>query len=64
MVSKTSSAPTLRVNSPDVKYTDETIVADYTYRTTTTKVEGGDVVVEPVEVKYKFRTERKVPRLG
>jgi myo-inositol-1-phosphate synthase len=53
-----------RVNSPHVKYTDEHIVSDYSYTTTKTKVENGELVVEPMAIDYTFRTERKVPRLG
>jgi myo-inositol-1-phosphate synthase len=53
-----------RVNSPNVKYTEEHITSDYQYRTTKTRVENGELVVEPVEVNYTFKTERKVPKLG
>jgi len=60
----TPARPSLKVNSPNLKYTEEAIVADYVYRATKTKVVGDEIVVEPVETKYTFRTERKVPRLG
>jgi hypothetical protein len=53
-----------RVNSPSVKYTEEHIVSDYIYKTSKTKFENGELVVEPVETNYTFKTERKVPRLG
>jgi len=55
---------TIKVNGPDVKYTDEAILANYNYRTTVTKQEGAELIVEPLEIQYKFRTERKVPKLG
>lgn len=58
------TAATVKVNGPDVKYTEQEILADYVYRTVQTKEVGAEMVVEPVEIKYKFRTERKVPRLG
>jgi hypothetical protein len=56
--------PTLKVNSPNLKYTDDALIADYVYRTTKTKVVDNEIIAEPVETKYTFRTERKVPRLG
>lgn len=59
-----SGRPTLRVNSPNLKYTEEALIADYVYRTTRTTVVDNEIVAEPVETKYTFRTERKVPRLG
>ena len=53
-----------KVNSPHVKYTEDTITSDYTYRTVKTKYEDGEIVCEPLETKYTFRTERKLPKLG
>jgi myo-inositol-1-phosphate synthase len=53
-----------RVNSPQVKYTDEHIVSEYQYKTTKTKFENGELIVEPQEVNYTFKTDRKVPKLG
>jgi len=53
-----------RVNSPSVQYTPEHIFSEYQYRTTKTKFENGELVVDPVETTYSFKTERKVPRLG
>jgi myo-inositol-1-phosphate synthase len=52
------------VNSPDVKYTEEEIVADYHYQTTKVEVSGDAPKVTPVSRKYTFKTERKVPKLG
>eukprot|EP01133_Synstelium_polycarpum_P014246 gene14246-16813_t len=53
-----------RVNSPNVQYTDETIISDYTYHTTKTSVVNNELVIEPVSAKYTFKTERKVPKMG
>jgi myo-inositol-1-phosphate synthase len=53
-----------RVNSPKVQYTNDHIVSDYTYKSTKTSFENGELVVEPVETNYTFKTERKVPKLG
>ncbi|CEG42668.1 inositol-3-phosphate synthase [Plasmopara halstedii] len=48
------------VNSPNVVYTEDEITSKYTY--TTTRVEG--TVATPVEEKYTFKTQRKVPKVG
>lgn len=48
------------VNSKNVTYTDDEIIANYTYEHTT--VENG--VVTPVEEKYTIKTARKVPKVG
>jgi myo-inositol-1-phosphate synthase len=63
-MAKTTEVPIVQVNSPDVKYTEDAITANYTYRTTQTKQVGAELVVEPMKIKYRFRTERKVPRFG
>jgi hypothetical protein len=52
------------VSSPDVKYTDEEIIADYNYHTTKVEVSGDAPKVIPVTRKYTFKTERKVPKMG
>ncbi|KAL6068233.1 Myo-inositol-1-phosphate synthase [Balamuthia mandrillaris] len=54
----------LKVNSPNVKYTEEAIISEYTYHTTSVKTTREGVVVEPLSKKYVFKTERKVPKLG
>ncbi|KAN0000939.1 hypothetical protein ACTFIZ_001390 [Dictyostelium cf. discoideum] len=53
-----------KVNSPNVKYTDEHIISDYTYQTTKVQNVNGELIIEPVDQKYIFKTERKVPRMG
>lgn len=57
-------ATSFRVNSPNVKYTDEHIISDFAYKSTKTRIENGELVVEPTETNYTFKTEKKVPRLG
>jgi len=53
------------VKSPNTQYTEEHILGNYTYNTLKTKVANdGQVVVEPVQQNYQFRTARKVPKLG
>jgi len=53
-----------KVNSPDVQYKDESIIANYTYRTTEARVDNDKVTVTPIEKKYIFKTNTKVPQLG
>ncbi|KAN0041855.1 hypothetical protein ACTFIV_004405 [Dictyostelium citrinum] len=53
-----------KVNSPNVKYTDEHIISDYTYQTTKIQNVNGELIVEPVDQKFIFKTERKVPKMG
>ncbi|KAI9993837.1 hypothetical protein PInf_016358 [Phytophthora infestans] len=48
------------VNSKNVVYTDDEITSQYTY--TTTRVEG--TVATPVDEKFTFKTQRKIPKLG
>lgn len=48
------------VNSPNVTYTADEIVAKYDY--TVTRVEGN--VATPVVEKYELKTKRAVPKLG
>ncbi|KAN0048200.1 hypothetical protein ACTA71_002595 [Dictyostelium dimigraforme] len=53
-----------KVNSPNVKYTEEHIISDYTYQTTKIQTVNNELIVEPVNEKYIFKTERKVPKMG
>eukprot|EP01113_Clastostelium_recurvatum_P032202 TRINITY_DN409_c0_g1_i3.p1 TRINITY_DN409_c0_g1~~TRINITY_DN409_c0_g1_i3.p1 ORF type:complete len:539 (+),score=214.05 TRINITY_DN409_c0_g1_i3:52-1617(+) len=57
-------AESFRVRSSNVQYTDAAIEAKYTYNTTKATMQNGELVVEPVNTEYTFRTERKVPRTG
>ncbi|DAZ97528.1 TPA: hypothetical protein N0F65_003014 [Lagenidium giganteum] len=50
----------VKVNSPNVTYTDDEIVTQYTYHTT--HVEGN--VATPLSTKYTLKTQRKVPKVG
>ncbi|KAM9708681.1 inositol-3-phosphate synthase 1-A-like [Menidia menidia] len=54
----------VQINSPNVKYTDAHIVAQYSYQTTSVRQEGGTLKVTPRSTDLTFRTERRVPRLG
>lgn len=52
------------VQSPNVQVTDEAIVSNYTYSFTKVQTNGNDVVATPVDKKYTFKVDRKVPKLG
>jgi myo-inositol-1-phosphate synthase len=53
------------VTSPNVTYTDSEISSKYTYRTTSvSKTAEGKYVATPKETIYKFKTERKIPKVG
>jgi len=64
---QTSTAAPLafKVNSKNVQYTDSHIIADYAYENATvTKGVDGSFTVNPTSVKYTFKTETRVPRVG
>jgi myo-inositol-1-phosphate synthase len=53
------------VDSPNVAYTDNEILSNYTYRTTSVSLSGnGKMIATPKETKYDFKTTRKVPKVG
>lgn len=57
-----------KVESPNVKYTDNEIHSVYNYETTELVHENRNGtyqwVVKPKTVKYEFRTDAHVPKLG
>ncbi len=58
-----------RVESPNVKYTEETIESKYEYTTTdmvheVMKNGKYEWVARPKSVTYQFVTKRKLPKLG
>lgn len=54
----------IHINSPNVKYTDTHIEAQYSYQTTSVHRDGNKVTVTPRTTEMTIRTERRVPRLG
>ncbi|XP_044023269.1 inositol-3-phosphate synthase 1-A-like [Siniperca chuatsi] len=54
----------IHLNSPNVRYTETHIVAQYAYQTTSVHREGNKVTLTPRTTEMTFRTERRVPRLG
>lgn len=57
-------ATSLQVDSPNVTYTDEYILSNYSYQRSVTRIEDDQLVVTPVSTNYSFKTKRKVPKLG
>lgn len=57
-----------KVDSPNVKYTEGEIHSVYNYETTELVHENRDGtyqwIVKPKTVKYEFRTDTHVPKLG
>ena len=58
-------ATTIQVESPNVQYTEDAIHATYQYQTTIVeKGENGAIKVVPKTQELKFKTDRKVPKVG
>uniref|UniRef100_A0A8D8WKQ0 inositol-3-phosphate synthase n=1 Tax=Cacopsylla melanoneura TaxID=428564 RepID=A0A8D8WKQ0_9HEMI len=58
------SKPVVFVDSPNVRYSDTLIEADYEYPKTTVTVENDKYVCKPTTSVLQIRTERRVPKLG
>lgn len=57
--------PTVAVNGDQVKYSDDFIESNYIYPSTrVNKCPNGNITVEAFETKLRFRTTRKVPKVG
>ncbi|XP_071772028.1 inositol-3-phosphate synthase 1-A-like [Centroberyx gerrardi] len=54
----------IHINSPNVRYTDKYIEAQYSYQTTSVHREGSKITVSPSTSEMTFRTEQRVPQLG
>ncbi|KAI9055745.1 hypothetical protein LZ554_000686 [Drepanopeziza brunnea f. sp. 'monogermtubi'] len=52
------------VTSPNVVYTDSSILSKYSYRTTLVDEVDGKFVATPKETVYDFKTDRQVPKTG
>ncbi|GFR11192.1 inositol-3-phosphate synthase 1-A [Trichonephila clavata] len=55
---------TIEVQSPNTRYTEKYIEADYKYDTTIVKKEKGILKVIPRATRVQFRTSKHVPKLG
>ena len=56
--------PKVKVQSPNVKYTTNSVISKYTYQTTQVVKDNGTCNVQPVDVQFTFQTETKVPKVG
>ncbi|XP_062843589.1 inositol-3-phosphate synthase 1-A-like [Trichomycterus rosablanca] len=54
----------IRINSPNVRYTEQYIESQYTYQTSSVSHDGETYTVTPHSTMFTFRTERHVPKLG
>uniref|UniRef100_A0A3B1KHM9 inositol-3-phosphate synthase n=2 Tax=Astyanax mexicanus TaxID=7994 RepID=A0A3B1KHM9_ASTMX len=54
----------IRINSPNVRYTEQYIKSQYSYQTTSVCRDGDSYTVTPHTTEFMFRTERAVPKLG
>lgn len=54
----------IQVQSPNTRYSDKYIEADYKYDTTVVKNEQGVLKVVPRTTRIQFRTSKHVPKLG
>jgi len=55
----------IKVNSPNVSYTDGAITSQYAYVTTRVQRDGeGNMTATPVETQYTFHTKTKIPKFG
>ena len=54
----------VKVQSPNVTYTDDTIESKYIYQTTQVAEDSGTYLVKPVDVSFTFKTKTKVPKVG
>lgn len=58
-------ASNFKVNSANVRYGQDTVESDYVYRTTEAAIQpDGTAILTPTEVKYTFKVNTKVPKLG
>ncbi|KAK3639982.1 Myo-inositol-1-phosphate synthase [Elasticomyces elasticus] len=61
---KTAPASTFEVSSPNVVYTDDSVKAKYTYRTTDVSLVDGKMQAKPKETVYDFQTGTKIGKVG
>ncbi|XP_060762256.1 inositol-3-phosphate synthase 1-A-like [Neoarius graeffei] len=54
----------IRINSPNVHYTEKLIESRYSYQSSSVTRNGGIYTVTPNSTELTFRTERHVPKLG
>ena len=53
-----------KVNSANVQYGNNEVIADYVYNRNEITMEGQVATVKPSAYKYTFKTNTKVPKMG
>uniref|UniRef100_A0AAY4AUC4 inositol-3-phosphate synthase n=1 Tax=Denticeps clupeoides TaxID=299321 RepID=A0AAY4AUC4_9TELE len=61
---RTRNMPEIKINSPNVRYTDNYIESQYTYHTTSVSKNGETYTVTPSSTPFTFRTRKAVAKLG
>ena len=56
--------PKVKVHSPNVRYTNDSVISKYIYQTTQVNQYNGTCNVQPVDVHFTFHTDTKVPKVG
>ncbi|XP_041085824.1 inositol-3-phosphate synthase 1-A-like [Polyodon spathula] len=54
----------IKIEGPNVKYSEKYIESQYPYHSAEVSLENGTYKVKPSTTHFTFRTERKVPKLG
>lgn len=54
----------ITVDSPNLVYTPDALIAKYTFHSTAVKRVGDRFEVKPVEKSLQFKTDRRVPKAG
>ena len=55
----------VKVNSSNVKYTEDEIISEYCYETTQVDIDhDGNLIATPKLTEYTFKTKRKLPKFG
>lgn len=53
-----------RVNSPNVRYSDEDVTTSYNYESTDLEQTQSGWVATPTSTEYTFKTQTRLPKLG
>jgi myo-inositol-1-phosphate synthase len=54
----------IKVVSPNVTYTSQHIISNYTYQTTNVEVKENEILAHPIQKNIKIKTNTVVPKLG
>ncbi|KAJ3450607.1 myo-inositol-1 phosphate synthase [Anaeramoeba flamelloides] len=54
----------VKVDSPNVTYTEDYILSNYTYNNSVVEETEKEILIKPVKTKYSFKTDRRVVKTG